>query len=188
MQFTLSFDADVLAVTSIDPAGININDSHLGFSKTADGILTISWNDAKITNLKENQTLFNITFIARNDGKLADVLKVNSEVTVAEAYNVENKVMNVAFNVESRDKSVTGYDLKQNTPNPFKEASIIGFDLPGDMPATMTVYDVSGKVIKSVQIQGAKGYNTFEINKSELHTGILYYTLKAGEFNATKKW
>ena len=187
MQFTLSFDADVLAVTSIDPAGININDSHLGFSKTADGILTISWNDAKITNLKENQTLFNITFIARNDGKLADVLKVNSEVTVAEAYNVENKVMNVAFNVESRDKSVTGYDLKQNTPNPFKEASIIGFDLPGDMPATMTVYDVSGKVIKSVQIQGAKGYNTFEINKSELHTGILYYTLKAGEFNATKK-
>jgi hypothetical protein len=32
--------------------------------------------------------------------KLADVLKVNSEVTVAEAYNVENKVMNVAFNVE----------------------------------------------------------------------------------------
>jgi hypothetical protein len=55
------------------------------------------------------------------------------------------------------------------------------------MPATMTVYDVSGKVIKSVQIQGAKGYNAFEINKSELHTGILYYTLKAGEFNATKK-
>lgn len=187
IQFTLAFDPNLLSISSIDPAGININDSHFGFTKTTDGLLTVSWNDSKVTNFKDDQTLFNITFIAKNDGQLLDALKVNSEVTAAEAYNADNKVMNVVFNVETRDKTIIGYDLKQNTPNPFKESTIIGFELPADMAATMTVYDVSGKVIKSAQILGVKGYNAFEINKSELHSGILYYTLKAGEFNATKK-
>lgn len=60
-----------------------------------------------------------LPFIAKNDGQLLDALKVNSEVTAAEAYNADNKVMNVVFNVETRDKTIIGYDLKQNTPNPF---------------------------------------------------------------------
>lgn len=187
LQFTLNYDADLLAITSIDPAGININDSHFGFVKTTEGKLTVSWNDTKLTHLSTDQALFNITFIAKNDGQLSDLIKVNSEITKSEAYSVDDKVMNLSFTVIARDKSLAGYDLKQNTPNPFKETTTIGFDLPQAMPAYLTIYDVSGKIIKGVQISGAKGYNAFEINKSELHTGILFYTLKAGDFNATKK-
>ncbi|MGB4838106.1 MAG: T9SS type A sorting domain-containing protein [Saprospiraceae bacterium] len=187
LQFTIAFDNNALALTAIDPAGINVNDSNFGLSRTGEGLLTFSWNDSKAKNLNTGESMFNITFIAKENGNLADLLKVNSTVTFAEAYTPENEVMKVIFNVENRGNDIRGFDLKQNTPNPFKETTIIGFELPSEMKASITVYDISGKVIRTSNVLGAKGYNTVELNKSELHSGVLYYTLRAGEYNATRK-
>lgn len=187
MQFTIAFDNSTLALTAIDPVGLNVNDSNFGLSRTAEGYLTISWNDSKSKSLKSGDIMFNVTFITKDKGNLSDLLKVNSVVTSAEAYTGDNKVMAVEFSVQNRGNETLGFDLKQNTPNPFKETTIIGFELPADMQAVITVYDISGKVLKNNKVQGIKGYNTIELNKSELHSGVMYYTLRAGDYNATKK-
>lgn len=187
MQFTISFDNSTLALIAIDPAGINVNDSNFGLRRTGEGLLTVSWNGNKPLNLKKGDVIFNITFVAKDKGNLSDLLKVNSEVTSAEAYNSDNKVMDVVFSVQDRGKETVGFDLMQNTPNPFKETTIIGFELPADMQANITVYDISGRVLRNNKIQGIKGYNVIELNKSELHSGVMYYTLRAGEYNATRK-
>ena len=187
MQFTISFDNSTLALIAIDPAGINVNDSNFGLRRTGEGLLTVSWNGSKPLNLKKGDVIFNITFVAKDKGNLSDLLKVNSDVTSAEAYNSDNKVMDVVFSVQDRGKETVGFDLMQNTPNPFKETTIIGFELPADMQANITVYDISVRVLRNNKIQGIKGYNVIELNKSELHSGVMYYTLRAGEYNATRK-
>jgi hypothetical protein len=78
--------------------------------------------------------------------------------------------------------------LYQNQPNPFANETQIRFNLPEAMPATLTIYDVSGKVVQQIEGMYKKGMNQVQVDKSMLPaTGILYYQLEAGEFRATKK-
>ncbi|MBL0260836.1 MAG: T9SS type A sorting domain-containing protein [Saprospiraceae bacterium] len=52
----------------------------------------------------------------------------------------------------------------------------------------MSIYDVTGKVIRVYEIQGQKGLNTQKIEKSELNGGgVLYYQLDAANHTATKR-
>ncbi|MEL6867797.1 MAG: T9SS type A sorting domain-containing protein, partial [Bacteroidota bacterium] len=54
--------------------------------------------------------------------------------------------------------------------------------------ATLTVYDVAGRVLKQYEGDYAKGYNEISINRSELSgVGIMYYTLESADYSATKK-
>ncbi|MDX1940407.1 MAG: T9SS type A sorting domain-containing protein, partial [Saprospiraceae bacterium] len=53
--------------------------------------------------------------------------------------------------------------------------------------ATISISDVTGKTIKLIRGSYAKGYNQITLNRSELPTGVLTYTLESGEFTATKK-
>ena len=82
----------------------------------------------------------------------------------------------------------TAFDLYQNTPNPFKGETVIGFNLPESAAATLTIYDVSGKVLKLVRGEFGQGYNEVIINRSELSgAGVLYYQLDTDTHSATKK-
>ncbi len=81
-----------------------------------------------------------------------------------------------------------GYLLEQNRPNPFREETTIGFVLPEAMTATLTVYDVTGRVLRSIKGDYAKGYQTVQLLKQNLAGhAILYYRLDAKDFTATKK-
>jgi hypothetical protein len=79
-------------------------------------------------------------------------------------------------------------DLFQNQPNPFKNETLIGFYLPEAMSATLVIYDISGKEIKRIAGDYAKGYNSFVINRSELNaTGFLLYQLQTEKGSMTKR-
>jgi hypothetical protein len=79
-------------------------------------------------------------------------------------------------------------DLFQNQPNPFKNETLIGFYLPEAMSATLVIYDISGKEIKRVSGDYAKGYNSLVINRSELNaTGFLLYQLQTEQGSMTKR-
>ncbi len=186
LQFTLNFDSEVLTLTSIDPAGMNVNDKNFGFNKVNEGVITASWNDDAAVTFRADHTLFNLTFIAKANGSTDEIMEINSEVTKAEAYDSNAETMNVSWNVKGRTEN-KDFVLHQNVPNPFKEITLIGFELPNAMAATITVYDITGKVVRVANINGNKGYNMIELNKAELSAGVMYYSLKAGEFNTTKK-
>ena len=84
--------------------------------------------------------------------------------------------------------SKEGYELEQNRPNPFRNETMVGFVLPQSMQATITVHDVTGRVLREVKGSFAKGYNTVQFRKSDLGvSGILYYRLQAGSYTATRK-
>ena len=56
------------------------------------------------------------------------------------------------------------------------------------MNATLTIYDVSGQVLKQVSRNYEAGYNEELIERNELSgAGVLYYQLETATETATKK-
>jgi hypothetical protein len=85
--------------------------------------------------------------------------------------------------------AAAGFELYQNTPNPFSAETLIGFNLAEDAEAIVTISDASGRVLTQLRGDYAAGYNTLNITKEMIQgaTGVLTYTVTAGEFTATKK-
>lgn len=83
----------------------------------------------------------------------------------------------------------TKYVLEQNYPNPFNPTTTINYSIPKSSFVTLKVYDVLGNEVITVangEFQTANNY-TYNLDFSKLSSGIYYYTIKAGDFTATKK-
>lgn len=66
--------------------------------------------------------------------------------------------------------------------------SVINYRLPAAGLAKLSIYDVTGKVLRVYELNGVKGLNSVKINRDELNTsGVLYYQLDALNFTATKR-
>ena len=124
---------------------------------------------------------------ATSVAQLSDALTINSRITTAEAYNSADQIHDVSVNFTG-GVSEAGFALLQNEPNPFMESTVVGFNLPEAMSATVTVYDVTGKLVKVVDGDYTKGYNEVTFKRADLTTtGVLYYQLDTEAFTATKK-
>ncbi|MBK7936524.1 MAG: T9SS type A sorting domain-containing protein [Lewinellaceae bacterium] len=81
-----------------------------------------------------------------------------------------------------------GFELYQNQPNPFAGKTLVGFHLPRAGDATFSVSDAAGRVLLRQKGTFKKGYNSLEINRSQLDaTGVLYYRLETEQGSAVKK-
>ena len=70
----------------------------------------------------------------------------------------------------------TGNILYQNTPNPFKEQTVIRFSLADDaQDAAICIFDMTGKMLKKLPI--SSGESSVSINGWELGEGMFLYTL-----------
>ena len=118
--------------------------------------------------------------------KVSEMLAVSSTVTAAESYTSDLKVGKVSLDV--RTAPVKAIELSQNEPNPFKGQTSISFMMPEAATATLSVYDVTGKVVTVRNINANKGMNSETFTREQLGaSGVMYYTLKSGDFSATKK-
>jgi len=84
--------------------------------------------------------------------------------------------------------TVTSYALNQNYPNPFNPSTVITYQIPTSGLVTVKVYNVIGKEIATLvnEVQPSGTY-TKEFNAANLSSGVYFYTIKSGEFTATKK-
>jgi len=177
-QFTLNLDKKGLELVDLVP-GIAAEENFGIFAE--EGVITASWNgEAK------GGVLFSLVVRATSNTSLSEVLNLNSRYTAAEAYK-GGEVVNVGLNFNA-SKASANYELYQNTPNPFAGETIIGFNLPAAGAATLTIQDVTGRTLKVINGQYARGYNQVSLKSAELSaTGVLTYTLKAGDFTMTRK-
>ena len=141
--------------------------------------ITASWNGSGI----EGQAAFTMTFTANADVMLSDALTINSRYTAAEAYNANGELLDVALNFNNNSST---FELYQNTPNPFNGETVIGFNLTEAGAATLTVADVSGRVLTVIAGEYAEGYNQVRVSNLPA-TGVMYYTLATATETATKK-
>ena len=72
----------------------------------------------------------------------------------------------------------TGNILYQNTPNPFREQTVIRFSLADDVTsASICIFDMTGKMLKKLPV--SSGETSVSINGWELGEGMFLYTLIA---------
>ena len=82
----------------------------------------------------------------------------------------------------------TTYSLSQNYPNPFNPTTIIQYSIPKDEFVKLTVYDITGKVVKElVSGHKAAGRYSVEFNASSYSSGTYYYKIEAGEYKNIQK-
>lgn len=99
-------------------------------------------------------------------------------------------------NVSEKRSDKSNLDLKnfklyQNYPNPFNPSTTINFDLPEDSFVTLTIYDITGKVILQPISNSLlkRGFHDYILNTKDkdLSSGIYFYKLIAGSYVDEKK-
>ena len=85
------------------------------------------------------------------------------------------------------------YALHQNYPNPFNPMTNLSYDLPEDAMVNITIYDMMGRIVSNfVNEKQSAGYKTLQWNATNhygqsVSAGVYIYTIKAGDFNKTRK-
>jgi hypothetical protein len=183
-QFTLAFVEGSAQVKTVEAGNVpNLSSSNFGVFQNA---ITTSWNGK--ADISETE-LFSLTFVAQKAGKLSDILRLNSELTLSEASNTEGP-LNPLFQFTNSSASVEKgeFALYQNRPNPTRNVTNIGFNLPKESDATLVIYTLEGKVVKTVKGTYKGGFNEIAVSKSDIGAaGVFYYRLETPEFSATKK-
>ncbi len=193
-QMGIAYDPEALELLSFIPPG----DSDLSNIAVGEqpGVLKMSWFNAEgnSTSISGEQQVFTLRFRAKtNMDGLQDVLTINKSQMKPLAHREDGQALNI--DLEFVNNILTGVDkvqipkafqLYQNQPNPFREQTIIQFDLPDDMQANVIVRDINGTVVHKVAGNFKAGKNQVQFNKEGLANGVYFYTLKTSSFSETK--
>lgn len=89
--------------------------------------------------------------------------------------------------ISNENEIASGFELFQNYPNPFNPATKIKFSIPSAQSVTISVYDVTGRIIKSY-INSYKSAGIYEIDfdASNLSSGVYFYKCTANSFFRVK--
>ncbi len=112
----------------------------------------------------------------------------NTEITLPawgyEVYEIGSGITGV----ENEKILPEEFTLAQNYPNPFNPSTIIRFSIPQAQFVTLNVYNILGeKVASLVNREMTTGVHHINFNAKGLSSGVYFYSIRAGEFNLTKK-
>ncbi|MFK7770650.1 MAG: T9SS type A sorting domain-containing protein [Saprospiraceae bacterium] len=188
-QFTFGFEKEAVEFVDVMPKLEGLSIENFGLTKLNEGKIMTSWNSSKGIDLKKNTVLFSMTFKAKSMREIADIFEINSDYSTAEAYSETNVYEVELSNDIKRNKIFTNvFELYQNFPNPFKEETVINFYLPKPEAVTLIIYDMSGRVLNQMELEGVEGFNSKRIKREDFDaTGVLYYQLETATEIATKK-
>jgi hypothetical protein len=95
--------------------------------------------------------------------------------------NHENAIDNVDLNAAASS-------LGQNYPNPFNRSTEISYELGNAQDVSIEVTDMTGrKVLVMNEGHRPAGTHTASLDATDLEAGVYFYTLKAGQFEETKR-
>ncbi len=187
-QWTLAFDKQYLELSDINYGYAKVE--NFGLQAIEEGLITSSWHELERGEVARERDahLFSLVFTAKSAGQLSELLNINSRITPAEAYDLNEETMHVALDFGDGKVQGAGFALYQNVPNPFTQATTIGFHLPEATSAVLKIFDANGRVLKTVRGHYNSGYNKLIINRSELpNGGVFYYTLESDKYQGTRK-
>lgn len=188
-QFELKFDENVVDYQSVRTKGIQtLNDNNFGWNNLEKGLIKTSWDQSEALSLADGTALFTFRFKAKQAGTLSEVLTLTNGTLAPQAYTDYDEIYDVKLKFNETKVVVEKTELFQNQPNPFNTRTTIQFNLPTAQKATLTIFDVSGKVLKQYEEDYAKGQHIITVEKSDLpNVGLMYYALETANDRMVRK-
>ncbi len=94
----------------------------------------------------------------------------------------------LATGINGTYSEVKDFNLKQNYPNPFNPSTSIGYDIPKESFVELSIYDASGKIVRTlINEEKFAGSYSITFGSEGLASGVYYYKLTAGDFSKTMK-
>lgn len=78
-------------------------------------------------------------------------------------------------------------ELQNVYPNPFENIVNIRLNLVADLPVTVFMHDINGKLISTQKHNGKEGINKIEVNTAAINSGMYVLTIEAGNERYTQK-
>ena len=137
----------------------------------------------------ETKSSYTVTVTVYDGNSGGDRITVTIDVT---------DVANAAPTAETNPMIPDNTDLLTNFPNPFNPETWIPYQLAKPAEVTLTIYNMRGVVVRTMAL-GHKAAGLYTNRSRAIHwdgrnsigekvaTGVYFYTLKAGEFSATRK-
>ncbi|MDX1683637.1 MAG: HYR domain-containing protein [Saprospiraceae bacterium] len=186
-QFTLDFDAEKVSFDGVVENGFGLGEGHTALWKAESGKLLVSWNatsEAHQFYAGEAAVLLRFRLLEERM-VVSETFEISSDVLIAEAYDEEVRTYDIKVDLSGEHER---FALYQNVPNPFADKTVVGFELPTDMPSVMTIYDTYGQIALILKVEGKKGYNEIEVSEDLLGgSGVYYYQLDAEGYTQTKR-
>ena len=177
-QFTLNFDKKAVKIMDIQALSLQGFETANYAIFEEHGMITVSWNAANA--IAEGQPkLFRIVVHAVQNTSLSNALSLTSDLTLAEAYTPNGDSYGVQLQFEGRNTEGGAFALLPNAPNPFNDVTTIRFRLPQDEAVKLTVFDETGRTVKTINTSFPKGYNEMSLDMREIAvSGVYYYRLE----------
>lgn len=185
-QWTFNFDETSLNFSNVKSNALQITTENINSNLSKEGKIAFSWNDVNGLNIESDKVLFTIEFEAIANNTISKSLTLTSDITKAEAYT--NDLSAIQLGLSFRNISSNEFSLEQNNPNPFSATTSIAFTLPETGSINLTIYDVTGKVIRTLTGEYPKGKNEIMLSAEDFNAqGVMFYELEASGMKAIKK-
>jgi len=184
----LSFpDADI-AFDRIETAWVTTNWFALDAALDAPGVLRVGAYDTMPVGSSAPAEVFHLYF---------DFLGAPATVSGLALGALEDDFSNaniVGVVTEVRPPTAGGsYRLHQNYPNPFNPTTTIRFEVPAAQRVTIAVYTVRGELVATLLDEprnggaGAVSWDGRDQRGAPVHSGVYFYTIRAGSFTESRR-
>ncbi len=184
----VAFSLNGLEIVEIKQGSMNIKSNDF---VTTDNELKMSYANAVGDYAQADDVLYTLVLRAKSDGHLSEMIRIDDKSLNAEAYLGSNlKVGSVE--IEWRDDEVVVpvelMVVGSVSPNPWRSQSEINFEIPREGSVSLTVRDVSGRVIFTNSDYFSAGKQSFTITNDDVKiAGLLLYELTFGDQVVHKK-
>ena len=186
-QFTLNFDNNALELIDVKGGGMDLRAENINTMLASEGKIAVSWNQLNALSLSSDETVMTVMFRATTNNTISKTFGISSDITKSEAYTTSLEELKMDIEFRAGHQTIA-FELLQNNPNPFSDQTVIGFVLPESAPATLTIYDVTGKVLRTFSNTYPKGSNQITIDAETLNAGgVLFYELESTGSKAIRK-
>lgn len=184
--FELEFNPQVLEMSGIDYGLAQAE--NLNLKETPNGSIRVVWNKNVATySTTLSNTLFTLRFHAVQAAQLREALGLSERHSSALAPQTNRHNTGLALQFVDA-KLPDGFALYPNAPNPFREETVLSFQLPETTVGTMRIYDLTGKLLWQKRGEFAQGHNQLTVTRASLAAeGVLLYTLETPTHQATGK-